>query len=218
MIRLDLDRYIFEEMTLRAASAIIGKTAPFFKAQSWSCSGKDFKELSLDDYKSKWLVLFFYPLDFTFVCPTEIVEFSNHAKSFRQHNCEIVGCSIDSQFVHRRWCLESRKDGGLGDIDIPLLADVKKEIAADYGVLNEGGVALRGTFIIDDKQILRHTSVNDLGVGRNVEEYLRLVQAFQYNAKHGEVCPAGWTKGKPTMNPKNEKELKGYWENVHGKK
>lgn len=155
-------------MASQAVKAVIGKTAPFFKANAWISASNEFKELSLTDFKSKWLLLFFYPLDFTFVCPTEIVEFSNQAKAFRECGCEVVGCSIDSHFVHRRWTLEPKNQGGLGNIDIPLLADIKKEIASDYGVLNDGGIALRGTFIIDNNQILRHISVNDLGVGRNV--------------------------------------------------
>lgn len=206
-------------MTTQIARAVIGKAAPFFKANSWVASQNTFQEISLKDFQNKWLVLFFYPLDFTFVCPTEIVEFSNHAKNFRETGCEVVGCSIDSHFVHRQWTLTPKKEGGLGKIDIPLIADLKKEIAADYGVLNDAGLALRGTFIIDDKQNLRHMSVNDLGVGRNVEETLRLVQAFQYHSKHGEVCPAQWKKGGKTMTPKLEsKELNDYWENEHAKK
>lgn len=205
-------------MASQTVKAVIGKAAPFFKAQSWISATGEFKELSLTDYKNKWVLLFFYPLDFTFVCPTEIVEFSNQAKKFRDHNCEVLGCSIDSHFVHRRWTQEPRNAGGLGNIDIPLIADIKKEIASDYGVLNDGGIALRGTFIIDDKQVLRHSSVNDLGVGRNVSEYLRLLQAFQYNAKNGEVCPAGWTTGAPTMKPSEATNVTNYWQNVHAKK
>ena len=163
-------------MASQVIRATIGKVAPHFKAQAWVSSASSFKEISLEDYKSKWLLLFFYPLDFTFVCPTEIVEFSNKAKQFRDNNCEVVGSSIDSHFVHRRWTLEPRNEGGLGPIDIPLLADVKKEIADRYGVLNDAGLALRGTFLIDDNQIVRHISINDLSVGRNVDEYLRLLQ------------------------------------------
>ena len=164
------------------------------------------------------MLLFFYPLDFTFVCPTEIVEFSKHAKAFRDVGCEVVGCSIDSHFVHKQWTNTPRDQGGLGNIDIPLLADIKKEIASDYGVLNDGGLALRGTFIIDDNQVLKHASVNELGVGRNVEEYLRLVEAFQYNAKNGEVCPAGWKKGAPSMKTDDSNNVSNYWKNVHAKK
>lgn len=168
-------------MASQIIRATIGKVAPHFKAQAWVSSSNEFKELSLDTYKNKWLLLFFYPLDFTFVCPTEIVDFSNKAKHFRENNCEVVGCSIDSHFVHRRWTLDEKKNGGLGKIDIPLLADVKKEIADKYGVLNDAGLALRGTFLIDDHQILRHSSVNDLSVGRNVDEYLRILQVHKHN-------------------------------------
>jgi len=124
-------------------------------------------------------VLFFYPLDFTFVCPTEIVQFSDKAKDFRAEDCEVVGCSIDSQYTHMEYCKKDRKKGGLGNMDIPLLADVNKHIAISYGALiPEDGIALRATYIIDDKGILRHMSINDLPVGRNVDEVLRLVKAF----------------------------------------
>ena len=144
-------------MATSTARAIVGKAAPFFKANSWVSSANEFREISLTDFKNKWLLLFFYPLDFTFVCPTEIVDFSNHAKQFRENGCEVVGCSIDSHFVHRRWTLEPKNVGGLGPLDIPLLADINKQIASDYGVLNDAGIALRVTFIIDDNQVLKHS-------------------------------------------------------------
>lgn len=121
--------------------------------------------------------------------------------------------------MHRRWTIEPKNVGGLGPLDIPLIADINKQIARDYGVLNDAGIALRGTFLIDDKQVLRHSSVNDLGVGRNVPEYLRLLQAFQHNSKHGEVCPSGWNKGEATIKPQPlAKESNDYWKNVHASK
>jgi alkyl hydroperoxide reductase subunit AhpC len=130
--------------------------------------------------------LFFYPLDFTFVCPTEIIAFNNKAKEFRESGCELLACSIDSKFSHMEYTLKSRKEGGLGPMDIPLIADVKKDISRAYGVLcEEEGIAFRGTYIIDGKGIVRHSSINDLPVGRNPEEYLRLVRAFQYVDTHG---------------------------------
>lgn len=160
--------------------------------------------MSLEDFKSKWLLLFFYPLDFTFVCPTEIVEFSNKADEFRKNNTEVVGVSIDSHFVHREWTIKSRNEGGLGKINIPLVADVKKDIADKYGVLNDAGIAFRGTFLIDDHQILRHSSVNDLGVGRNVDEYLRLTQVkiiitlgFPGIGQDWRSLPSWMEKGRP---------------------
>ena len=163
-------------MASQVIRATIGKHAPHFKANSWVSGSSSFKEINLADYKNKWVLLFFYPLDYTFVCPTEIVEFSNKAKAFREHNCEVLGCSIDSHFVHRSYTMTDRKNGGLGPIDIPLIADINKSVAESYGVLNDAGLALRGTFLIDDTQVLRHMSINDLSVGRNVDEYLRLLQ------------------------------------------
>jgi len=179
---------------------LVGNKAPFFKAQA--VVGSEFKEISLDTYKGKWKVLYFYPLDFTFVCPTEITAFSDSYAKFQELNCEVIGCSIDSQFSHLAWTKQPRNQGGLGEIKHALLADVTKTIGRDYGVLMEdAGITLRGLFIIDDKDVVQHATINNLGVGRNVEETLRLVEAFQYTAKHGEVCPAGWTKGKATMKP-----------------
>jgi len=175
-------------------------TAPTFKGLA--VVNGEFKEISLDDYKGKYVVLFFYPLDFTFVCPTEIIAFSDRAEEFRKLGCEVVACSTDSHFSHLAWCERPRKQGGLGDMKIPLLADKNMAISRAYGVLKEDeGLAFRGLFIIDGKQKLRQMTVNDLPVGRDVDETLRLVQAFQFTDEHGEVCPAGWKPGAATMKP-----------------
>jgi len=178
---------------------LVGNKAPAFKATA--LVNGDFKEMSLDNFKGKWKVLFFYPLDFTFVCPTEIVAFSEAAEKFRSIGCELIGCSVDSQFSHLAWTQQPRNKGGLGEMKIPLLADITKQIANDYGVLVDNSVALLGTFIIDNNDIIQQATINNLSVGRNVDEILRLVEAYQYTATHGEVCPAGWTKGDKTMKP-----------------
>ncbi|XP_029885477.1 thioredoxin-dependent peroxide reductase, mitochondrial isoform X1 [Aquila chrysaetos chrysaetos] len=187
--------------------------APFFKGTA--VVNGEFKELSLDDFKGKYLVLFFYPLDFTFVCPTEIVAFSNKANEFHDVNCDVVAVSVDSHFCHLAWINTPRKSGGLGKMNIPVLSDLTKQISRDYGVLLEGpGIALRGLFIIDPNGIIKHLSINDLPVGRSVEETLRLVKAFQYVETHGEVCPANWTPDSPTIKPSPEAS-KEYFEKVH---
>jgi alkyl hydroperoxide reductase subunit AhpC len=179
---------------------LVGNVAPEWKADA--VMNGEFKALSSAEYKGKWKVLFFYPLDFTFVCPTEITAFSDAVEKFKALNCEVIACSIDSKFSHLAWTKQPRTAGGLGEIRYPLLADVTKKIASDFGVLMEGaGIALRGLFIIDDKEVIQHSTINNLSVGRSVDETLRLVEAYQYTAKHGEVCPAGWTKGKDTMKP-----------------
>jgi len=158
--------------------------------------------VKLSDYKDKYLVLFFYPLDFTFVCPTEIIAFSDRAEEFRAIDCEVVACSVDSEYSHLAWTEKPRKQGGIGKMNIPILSDLTRRISKDYGVyLEDAGVSLRGLFIIDNKGILRQITVNDLPVGRSVDETLRLVQAFQFTDKHGEVCPAGWKPGADTMKP-----------------
>ena len=147
-----------------------------------------FKEISLDDYKGKYLVLFFYPLDFTFVCPTEIIAFNDRAGEFEAINTAVIACSTDSQFSHLAWCERERKSGGLGSMQIPLLADKNMAISRAYGVLKEDdGVPFRGLFIIDPNGTLRQITINDLPVGRDVDETLRLVQAFQFTDEHGEV-------------------------------
>ncbi|KAK9758464.1 AhpC/TSA family [Popillia japonica] len=158
--------------------------------------------ISLADYAGQYLVLFFYPLDFTFVCPTEIIAFSDRFAEFEKIKTSVVACSTDSHFSHLAWVNTPRKQGGLGEMNIPLLSDKSMKIAKDYGVLDEdSGVPFRGLFIIDPKGNLRQITINDLPVGRSVDETLRLVQAFQFTDEHGEVCPAGWTPGKKTMKP-----------------
>jgi alkyl hydroperoxide reductase subunit AhpC len=171
----------------------------------------EFKNISLKDYAGKYVVLFFYPLDFTFVCPTEIIAFSDRSDEFRANNCEVICCSTDSQFSHLAWTNTPRKQGGLGDMKIPMLADTSLKVSRAYGVLNEdAGIDFRGLFIIDDKGRLRQITMNDLPVGRSVDEVLRLVQAFQYTDKHGEVCPAGWKPGAATIKP-NPKDSQDYF-------
>lgn len=158
-----------------------------------------FKDIKLSDFQGKYLVLFFYPLDFTFVCPTELIAFSDNMDKFKAINTAVVGVSTDSHFSHLAWINLPRKQGGLGGLKYPLLADFNKTAAEDYGVLvNNAGIALRGLFIIDPNGIVRQITVNDLPVGRSVEETLRLVKAFQFTDKHGEVCPANWN---PDSNP-----------------
>ena len=186
----------------------VGGKAPDFKGQA-VMPDSSFKEISLSDYKGKWLVLFFYPLDFTFVCPTEIIAFSDRVKDFKSAGAEIVGCSIDSHYTHLAWRNTPRKDGGLGQIDYPLLSDLSKSISAGYGVLLEKpNVAARGVFIIDDEGVVQSVTVNNLGVGRNINEMLRVVKAFQTVKKTGEVCPANWTEGAKTMVPDPQKSKK----------
>ena len=171
----------------------------------------------------KYVVLFFWPLDFTFICPTEIASFSDAAGEFDAINCQVIGCSIDSHFTHREYTLKPRAQGGLGEMKIPMVSDLTKSISRDYGCLiedgDDAGVAFRATYIIDGTGTLRHYSINDLPVGRNVEEVLRLVKGFQYTDEHGEVCPSGWTPGKATMTPDHASDkLAAFWANEHGKK
>uniref|UniRef100_A0A6B2LJ26 thioredoxin-dependent peroxiredoxin n=1 Tax=Arcella intermedia TaxID=1963864 RepID=A0A6B2LJ26_9EUKA len=181
-----------------APKAFVGAAAPHFEGEA--VVGGSFKNIKLSDYKGKYVVFFWYPLDFTFVCPTEIVSFSDAAAKFKALNCEVIGASCDSKFSHLAWTNTPRKEGGLGKLNIPLLADFDKTIAADYGVfLHNQTFPLRATFIIDDKGTIRHLSFNDPPVGRSVDEVLRLVQGYQFVDKNGEVCPAGWKPGSATM-------------------
>lgn len=180
-------------------ATLVQKPAPEFKGQA--VVGKEFKEVKLSDYKGKWVVLFFYPLDFTFVCPTEITAFSDAYDKFKELNTEVIGVSVDSHFTHLAWVNTPRKEGGLGELRYPLLSDLSKNIARDYGVLLDSGIALRGLFIINPEGVVQYTVVHDLGVGRSVDETLRVLAAFQQVKKTGEVCPANWSPGKETMKP-----------------
>ncbi|KAI8815820.1 thioredoxin-like protein [Fimicolochytrium jonesii] len=195
------------------SQATVGLPAPGFRAQA--VVNGEFKTVSLEDYKGKYVVLFFYPMDFTFVCPTEIIAFSERIEEFRALNAEVIGASTDTRFSHLAWTQMPRKQGGLGEMKIPLIADPTKDLAHDYGVLiqqgDDAGVALRGTFIIDPQGKLRIAHINDLPIGRNVDEYLRLVEALTIHAEVGEVCPANWSKGSDTMkaDPNGSKEYFG---------
>ncbi len=186
--------------------------APDFKAQA--VVNGQFKEIGLQDFEGKWKMLFFYPLDFTFVCPTEIIAFSERESEFAELNTQILGVSIDSHFTHLAWINTARKEGGLGGINYPLVADLDKSIARDYGVLLDAGIALRGLFLIDPSGTIRHSTINDLPVGRNVDEALRVIKAFQFTDKHGEVCPANWNEGSETMIP-NPEGSKAYFQKAN---
>lgn len=180
----------------------VGQAAPDFTATA--VVDQEFKTIKLSDYRGKnYVVLFFYPLDFTFVCPTEIIAFSDRYEEFSKLGTEVLGVSVDSEFSHLAWIQTDRKQGGLGDISYPLVSDIKKEISAAYNVLDpEAGIALRGLFIIDKEGIIQHATINNLAFGRNVDETLRTLQAIQYVQSHpDEVCPAGWKPGEKTMTP-----------------
>ena len=179
-------------------TARVTKEAPDFQAPA--VVHGEIKQVRLSDYRGKYVILFFYPLDFTFVCPTEIIAFSDRIEEFHSRNCEVLGVSIDSQFTHLAWINTPRKDGGLGELKYPLIADLTKKIASDYGVLlDDNSVALRGLFLIDPHGIVRHMLVNDLPLGRSTEEAIRVLDALQYFEKNGEVCPANWKPGSVSM-------------------
>jgi alkyl hydroperoxide reductase subunit AhpC len=190
-------------------AAQVQKEAPDFTADA--VVNEDFKQVKLSDYKGKYVVLFFYPLDFTFVCPTEIVAFSDRIKDFHDRGAEVLGVSVDSKFSHLAWIQTPRAQGGLGGLSYPLVSDLTKKISTDYGVLLEGGVALRGLFVIDKTGIVRTITVHDLPIGRSVDETLRVLDALQHFEKFGEVCPADWTKGGATIKP-GVKESKAYFQ------
>ncbi len=179
-------------------ATLVAKPAPEFEAQAVMPDGS-FKQIKLSDYRGKYVVLFFYPLDFTFVCPTEIIAFSEKQGEFEKRNTQVIGVSIDSHFSHLAWKNTDRKKGGLGDIAYPLVADISKQVSKDYDVLADMGIAFRGLFLIDQEGIVQHQLVNNLPLGRNVDEALRLVDALQFHEKNGEVCPANWKEGEDGM-------------------
>ncbi|MDX9856631.1 MAG: peroxiredoxin [candidate division Zixibacteria bacterium] len=181
-------------------SVLVTRSAPDFTAQA-VMPDNSFKQLTLSEYRDTYVILFFYPLDFTFVCPSEIIAFDKKLNEFRQRNCEVIGVSVDSHFTHLAWKNTPREQGGIGNIQYPLVADLSKSISRDYGVLIGDEVALRGLFLIDKKGIVRHAVINDLPLGRSVDEALRMLDALRYVETHGEVCPANWHAGDEAIRP-----------------
>lgn len=198
-------------------SVLVSKQAPDFTAAAVMADGSIKADFSLSDYKGKYVVLFFYPLDFTFVCPSELIAFDHRIKEFESRGVQVIGCSIDSQFTHAAWRNTAIDAGGIGQVAYPLVADLSKTIAADYDVLigNDsvededgdmihllgGTIALRGSFLIDKDGVVQHQVVNNLPLGRNIDEMLRMIDALQFTEEHGEVCPAGWNRGDKGMVP-----------------
>jgi peroxiredoxin (alkyl hydroperoxide reductase subunit C) len=182
-------------------SVLVTKAAPDFTAPAVLPDGSITEAFRLSDLRGKYVVLFFWPLDFTFVCPSEIIAHDHRYDSFRELNAEIVGVSIDSQFTHYAWRNTAVENGGIGTVSFPLVADVRHDITRAYGVEHADGVALRASFLIDRDGIVQHQVVNNLPLGRNVDEMLRILEALQFTEQHGEVCPAGWHRGKAGMKP-----------------
>ncbi len=182
------------------ACTLVTKEAPDFEAKA-VMADNSFEEIKLSSYRGKTVILFFYPLDFTFVCPTEIIAFDKQLDEFKKRNCQVIGVSVDSEFTHLAWKETEREEGGIGDIQYPLVSDLTKQISKSYGVLFDDAVALRGLFLIDKKGIVRHSVINDLPLGRNVDEALRMLDSLAHYEKNGEVCPANWEVGQDAMNP-----------------
>ncbi|MBF0157950.1 MAG: peroxiredoxin [Magnetococcales bacterium] len=180
-------------------SVLVTKPAPGFKATAVMPDNSFKDDFCLSDYKGKYVVLFFYPLDFTFVCPSEIIAFDHRLEEFSKRQTEVIGVSIDSHFTHLAWKNTPVNKGGIGQVRYPLVADISKEITRDYDLYFGPGIALRGSFLIDKGGVVRHQVVNDLPLGRNIDEMLRMIDALQFTETHGEVCPAGWNKGKAGM-------------------
>jgi peroxiredoxin (alkyl hydroperoxide reductase subunit C) len=185
-------------------SVLVAKPAPEFTATAVMPDNSFNETFSLSDYRGKYVVLFFWPLDFTFVCPSELIAFDHRLEQFKKKNVQVIGCSIDSHFTHLAWKNTPVKNGGIGNVQYPMVADLSKSIARDYDVLVDDAVALRGSFLIDRSVVVRHQVVNDLPLGRNIDEMLRMVDALQFTEEHGEVCPAGWSEGKKGMDASPE--------------
>ncbi len=186
-------------------SVLVGKEAPNFVATAVMPDNSFNEEFNLKEYlKGKVGILFFYPLDFTFVCPSEIIAFNNKLNEFKSRNCEVISVSVDSHFSHYAWKQTPVNKGGIGDVQFPMVADITKQISRDYDVLLNESVSFRGTFLIDKEFKVRHEIINDLPLGRSIDEALRMVDALAYHEEHGEVCPAGWDRGKEGMKPDQE--------------
>ena len=185
-------------------SAKVQQAAPDFTATAVMPDNAFNETFRLSDYQGKYVVLFFYPLDFTFVCPSEILAFNDKLEEFKSRNVELISVSVDSHFSHWAWKNTPVDKGGIGNVQFPMVADISKSISRDYGVLVDDAVSLRGLFLLDKEGIIRHSLINDLPLGRNVDEAIRMVDALQFTEEHGEVCPANWSKGKTGMKPTAE--------------
>ena len=185
-------------------SVLVGKKIPSFSASA-VVNKQIVNDFSLDSYRGKNVIFFFYPLDFTFVCPTELHAFQQKLADFEQRNCQVIGCSVDSPYTHLAWLNTPRTQGGIEGVTYPLVSDLNKNLSQDFGVLvPEEGIAYRGLFLIDKEGVVRHQVVNDLPLGRSVDEALRILDALLFFEKNGEVCPANWTAGNATMKPDQE--------------
>ena len=182
---------------------LVTKQAPEFEAEA-VMPNNGFDKISLHSLRGKYVLMFFYPLDFTFVCPSEILAFNRQADALKKRNCELLGISVDSVYTHLAWKNTPVNQGGIGNIDFPLVSDMAKKLSKDYGVLIEDGVSLRGLFLIDREGIVRHQLINDLPLGRDVEEAIRVIDALQFTEEHGDVCPANWRPGDDAMKPTPE--------------
>lgn len=193
---------------------LVGKPAPEFKTKA-VVGNQIVDDFSLSHYKGKYVIFFFYPLDFTFVCPTELHAFQDKLKEFEKRNAQVIGCSVDSCYSHFAWLNTPKNKGGIQDVTYPLVSDINKSIATNYGVLvPHEGIAYRGLFLIDRDGQVRHQVVNDLPLGRSVEEAIRILDALIYFETHGEVCPANWSHGKKSMKPTKE-GLESYFADTH---
>jgi peroxiredoxin (alkyl hydroperoxide reductase subunit C) len=181
-------------------STLVGQTAPDFTENAvWG--DNEFRPFTLSDGRGRYTVLFFYPLDFTFVCPSELIAFERRMPEFARRNVDVVGCSIDSTYTHLAWKKTAYAEGGVGPLSYPLISDMTHAVSRAYGVEGPMGISLRGTFLIDRSGVVQHQIVNNLALGRDIDELLRVIDALQHTELHGEVCPAGWQKGKAGMTP-----------------
>jgi peroxiredoxin (alkyl hydroperoxide reductase subunit C) len=183
--------------------SLVTKQAPDFEAET-VMPNNSFEKVSLSSFRGQYVLVFFYPLDFTFVCPSEILAFNRQVDDFKTKNCAVLGISVDSVYTHLAWKNTPVDQGGIGPIQFPLVSDISKSISEDYDVLLEDGISLRGLFLIDKDGVIRHELVNDLPLGRNVEEALRVIDALQFFEEHGDVCPANWRPGDEAMKPTAE--------------
>lgn len=194
--------------------SLVTREAPDFTAQA-VMPDNSFKELKIGDYRGQHVILFFWPLDFTFVCPSEIIAFDDRLDEFKERGCQVIGASTDSHYTHLAWKNTPLNKGGIGNVRFPLVADMARSISNDYGILFNDSIALRGLFLIDRDGIVRHELVNDLPLGRSVDEAIRMLDALQFFEEHGEVCPANWKRGEKAMKPTAEGVAEYLAEQMH---